>query len=70
MERYIAGLDGKPLPTIDLDQVRVHVAGGVAVVSAGTTTRPERFHRYADTHERRNHRWLCVHACVWPLRVD
>lgn len=26
MKRYIAELDGRPLPTIEIDQVRVHVS--------------------------------------------
>ena len=67
MDRYIAGLDGKPMPTIEIDQVRVHVAGDVAVVSARSFTRPDRFNRYVDTYQRRGEHWLCVHACVWPL---
>jgi hypothetical protein len=28
MERYIADLDGHPLSTIDIDQVRIHVERG------------------------------------------
>jgi Domain of unknown function (DUF4440) len=66
IERYIADLDGRPLPTIDIDQVRIHVDGDVAVVSARSFTRPGRSNRYVDTYERRES-WLCVHACVWPL---
>ena len=68
IERYIADLDGKPLPGIDIDQVRIHVDGDVAVVSARSSTQPGRFNRYLDTYERRDGGWLCVHACVWPLR--
>ncbi|MGH9120310.1 MAG: nuclear transport factor 2 family protein [Acidimicrobiales bacterium] len=68
MNRYIAGLDGKPVPGLDIDQVHIHVAGDVAVVSARTSSRPGTFSRYVDTYERRDHGWRCVHACVWPLR--
>lgn len=69
MERYIADLDGNAEPSIDFDQVRIHVDGNVAVVSARSFTRPGRFNRYVDTYERRSDGWLCVHACVWPLRI-
>jgi len=69
MERYIADLEGRPLPTIGIDQVRIHIAGNVAVVSARSFTRPGRFNRYVDTYEKRG-TWLCVHACVWPLQLD
>lgn len=67
MERYIGDIEGKPLPTIDIDQVRIHVTGDIAVVSARSFTTPKRFNRYVDTYERREPGWLCVHACVWPL---
>jgi Domain of unknown function (DUF4440) len=67
MDRYIADLEGNPLPTVDIDQVRVHVDGDTAVVSARSFTRPARGNRYVDTYERRDGRWRCVHACVWPL---
>ena len=67
MERYIANLDGHPLPTIDIDEVRIHVDGDVSVVSARSFTRPGRFNRYVDAYERRGGEWVCVHACVWPL---
>jgi hypothetical protein len=48
--------------------VRVHIDGDTAVVSARSFSRPGRFNRYVDTYERRDGRWLCVHACVWPLQ--
>lgn len=67
IERYIADFDGKPAPTIDIDQLRVHVAGDTAVVSARSFTRPGRFNRYVDTYVRQENRWVCIHACVWPL---
>jgi hypothetical protein len=70
MERYIADLNGKPAPSIGVDQVRIHVDGDVAVVSARSFTRPDRFNRYVDTYERRGGGWLCVHACVWPICDD
>jgi hypothetical protein len=68
--RYITDLKSKPLPTIDVDQVRIHVDGNVAVVSSRSFTRPGRFNRYVDTYERRGGGWRCVHACVWPLSED
>jgi Domain of unknown function (DUF4440) len=67
MDRYIADLDGNPLPTIGIDQVVVHVDGDTAVVSARSFTRPGKYNRYVDTYARRDDGWLCVHACVWPL---
>jgi hypothetical protein len=67
IERYIADLDGMPEPSIGFDELRIHVAGDVAVVSARTFTRPGRFNRYVDTYERRAAGWVCVHACVWPI---
>lgn len=67
MDRYIADLDGNPLPTIGIDQVVVHVDGDTAVVSARSFTRPGKYNRYVDTYARRDGGWLCVHACVWPL---
>jgi hypothetical protein len=70
MDRYIAELDGRPMPTLDIDQVRVHVADDVAVVSARSSTGPSRVNRYVDTYQRRGGSWLCVHACVWPLPAD
>jgi hypothetical protein len=68
MDRYIDDLRDNPLPSIDIDQVVVHVDGDVAVVSSRSFTRPEKFNRYIDTYERRDGDWLCVHACVWPLQ--
>jgi hypothetical protein len=67
LERYAADLEGRPLPELSIDQVRVHVAGEVAVVSARTSSRPGGRSRYLDTYRRRGGRWLCVHACVWPI---
>jgi hypothetical protein len=65
-ERYIENLRSNPSPALAIDQVVVHVDGNTAVVSA-RTSRPGRHGRYVDTYERREHGWLCVHACVWPL---
>jgi hypothetical protein len=70
MDRYIAGLEGNPQPTIDIDQVLVNVDGDTAVVSARSATRPGQFNRYVDTYARCDGRWLCVHACVWPLDLQ
>jgi uncharacterized protein DUF4440 len=67
-QRYIDDLRSNPLPSIGIDQIVVHVDGDVAVVSARSFTRPERFNRYIDTYERRENGWVCVHACVWPLQ--
>ncbi len=67
MDRYIAVLEGNPLPTIGIDQVVVHIDGDTAVVSARSFTRPGKYNRYVDTYARRDGGWLCVHACVWPL---
>lgn len=63
-ERYIESLRRNPEPTIEIDQVVVHVDGDVAVVSARTFI--ETFDRYVDTYERRENGWVCIHACVWP----
>jgi hypothetical protein len=70
LDRYVADLDGKPLAAIVFDQVRVHVAGDVAVISARTSSRPGAHNRYVDTYARRGGGWLCVHACVWPLASE
>lgn len=70
MDRYIAELEGHPLPTIGIDEVRIHVDGDVAVVSARSFSRPGRFNRYIDTYARRDGSWTCVHACVWPLVAE
>jgi hypothetical protein len=67
MDRYVADVR-TGLPTIGIDQVAVHVDGNSAVVSARSFTRPGRYSRYVDTYERRENSWVCVHACVWPLR--
>ena len=67
-ERYIADLEGNPLPTLGIDQVAVHVDGDVGIVSARSFTRPGRYSRYIDTYERRGDGWTCVHACVWQLQ--
>lgn len=67
-QRYIDDLRDNPLPTLEIDQVAVHVDGDAATVSARSFTGPERSSRYLDTYERRADGWVCVHACVWPLR--
>lgn len=67
MERYIAEMEAAPLATIEIDQVRVHVDGETAIVSARSLTRPGPSNRYVDTYVRRGSVWLCVHACVWPI---
>ena len=67
-QRYIDDLEGNPLPTLEIDQVAIHVDGDVGVVSARTFTGSGRYSRYLDTYERRAEGWRCVHASVWPLR--
>jgi len=67
--RYVADLRAHPSPSLRFDQVDIQVAGQTATVSARTRSddRPGRANRYLDTYARRDGRWLCVHACVWPL---
>jgi hypothetical protein len=66
--RYVDNLDAKPSPTLEFDQLAVHVDGSAAIVSARTTRQPGQFSRYVDTYERRGDGWVCIHACVWPLQ--
>jgi hypothetical protein len=68
MDRYIEDLRQNPLPTLDIDQLMVHVDGNRAMVSARSFTRPGRYNRYLDFYERHGTSWICVNACVWPLR--
>lgn len=67
LPRYIDDLRSHPVPTIEIDQVVVHVEGDVAIASARSSTRPGQFNRYVDAYRRRNGSWLCYSACVWPL---
>jgi hypothetical protein len=66
-ERYVDNLRSHPSPSLAFDQLAVHVDGAAAVVSARTSRQPGRYSRYVDTYDRRGDRWVCVHACVWPL---
>jgi ketosteroid isomerase-like protein len=67
-ERYVADLRDYPAPTLVIDELVIHVAGNTATVSARSRAEGRTHHdRYLDTYERRDRRWLCVHACVWPL---
>jgi hypothetical protein len=60
MARYVADVERRALPTIDVDQLRIHVAGNVPVVSVRSFTRPDRFNRF-NTYERRDGAWgLCA----------
>jgi hypothetical protein len=68
LPQYIDDLRQNPQPTLVIDQVAIHVDGNAAVVSARTSTKPGRFSRYVDSYERRDGRWTCIHACVWPLQ--
>lgn len=65
---YAENLRANPVPGLTFDQLVVHVDGDSAIVSARTSTQPDRFSRYVDTYQRRGESWICVHACVWPLR--
>lgn len=67
IERYIADLRANPLPALAIDEVRVHVDGDAAIVSARTTGGTGKFSRYLDTYARREDGWRCVHASVWPI---
>jgi hypothetical protein len=67
LPEYIDSLKHNPVPDIEIDQVAIHVDGDVAVVSA-RSKRPGRSSRYVDSYERRQDRWVCYHACVWPLK--
>lgn len=67
MARYIADLQDKPVHTIAIDQLVVHIGGDAAVISARSSVRPGQFNRYVDSYERRDGRWACYAACVWPL---
>ena len=66
-DRYIKELQDNPLASLAIHEVMVHVDSDVAIVSARTSTRPDRYNRYIDTYARREDEWVCVHACVWPL---
>jgi Domain of unknown function (DUF4440) len=67
LERYVAELRGNPLPTIEIDQVVIHVDGDVAIVSARSSTSAQHHNRYIDTYTRGDDGWRCIHACVWKL---
>lgn len=70
MPRYIKDLNDDPAPDLAIDQVAIHVDGYTAVVSARSRRGPGRTNRYLDTYARHGDTWLCVHACVWPLRFE
>jgi hypothetical protein len=67
-ERYVENLRSHAAPALAIDQVVVHVDGNAAVVSARSSRQAGTYSRYVDTYARRGDGWLCVHACVWPLR--
>lgn len=69
-ERYVEDLRSHPAPTLDIDQLSIHIDGDTAVVSARTSSKPGQYNRYIDTYQRRDQGWLCVHACVWPLNEN
>jgi hypothetical protein len=66
MDQYIADVR-IGLPTLEYDQVAIHVDGDAAVVSARTWIKPGRYNRYVDSYIKRDGRWMCYHACVWLL---
>jgi hypothetical protein len=66
IDRYIRDLED-PMPSLDFDQLRIHIASSVAIVSARSFTGVGGSNRYIDTYERLEDGWKCVHACVWPL---
>jgi uncharacterized protein DUF4440 len=67
--RGVAGLQADPSPSSRSGEPVIHVAGQTATVPAATRRddRPGRASRCLDTCARRDGRWLCVHAFVWPL---
>ncbi len=67
LPRYQADLEQNPAPTIEIDQVVIHIDGDVAAVSARSCSHPGRYNRYVDSYQRRPTGWACFHACVWPL---
>jgi len=69
LERYREALVESPRPMLRFDQVVIHVAGSTGIVSARSRTRRGHSTRYLDTYARHGEDWLCVHACVWPLRA-
>ena len=70
MDRYVKDLTDNPAPHLTIDQLTIHVDGDTAVVSARSRRGPDRDNRYLDTYARRDGAWLCIHACVWPLRQE
>jgi len=67
--RYVSDLRANPAPALTIDELRIHVVGDAAMVSARTASGAEhgRRNRYLDSYARRDGQWVCVHACVWPL---
>ncbi len=56
-ERYIENLRNNPLPSIEIDQVVIHIDGDVAVVSARSSSSSELHNRYVDTYTRGEDAW-------------
>lgn len=54
-------------PSLQVDELVIHVCQDTAVVSARSSSRPGRFNRYVDVYQRHDSGWLCVFACVRPL---
>jgi hypothetical protein len=65
---YASSLRSGAAPTIEFDEVRIHVVDDTAIVSARTTRDHSAYRRYVDTYARIDDRWLCVHACVWHVQ--
>jgi len=70
--RYVADVQANPSPSLRSGEPVIHVAGQTATVLARTRRddRPGRASRCLGTYARPDGRWLCVHACGWPLTVD
>lgn len=65
---YVEDLETNPSPTLEIDQVVIHVDGDSAAVSARTSAGAGRYSRYIDSYHRTAAGWICFHACVWPLQ--
>jgi hypothetical protein len=68
LPEYIEDLQTNPGPTIEIDQVVIHLDGDSAVVSSRVTADHQRYSRYVDSYHRGGPLgWTCFHACVWPI---
>jgi hypothetical protein len=67
--RYVVAVQADPSPSLRSSEPVIHGTGQTATVSARARRddRPGRADRYRDSGARRDGRWWCVPACVWPL---